>query len=133
MGRLPFKVMHETKSTAEQKHHDAVEKPSLSRLANHPADDDPHCKQGRSKPSSEGPQGFGSLAGSLDVRNPVAVEGDRGCQDDKKHYNIREKRADADIHSPQLKVFDRRSSPLRKRIETGRFLFLKLFTRLPEK
>ena len=33
-----FKVMYEDQSADEEKHHHAVEKPSLSRLANHPAE-----------------------------------------------------------------------------------------------
>jgi len=43
------------------------------------------------------------------------------------------KRADADIHFPQLKFNGRCSSPLRKRIETGRFFFFNFFTCLPKK
>jgi len=42
-------------------------------------------KQGRSKLASEGLTGFGCLASSLDVRDAVAVKGDRSGQDDKKH------------------------------------------------
>src|ERR1017187_2793126 len=69
--------------------------------------DNTHCKQGRSELAGEGPKGFGGLASSLNVRETVAVEGDRSGQDDKKHDHIREKRADAHIHLPQLKFFDR--------------------------
>ena len=46
--------------------------------------------------------------------NAVAVEGNRGCEDDEEHDQVREKRSHADIHSPLPKSFDRCSSPLRK-------------------
>ena len=35
---LSFEVMYEEQSADKEKDHDAVEKPSLSRLANHPAE-----------------------------------------------------------------------------------------------
>jgi hypothetical protein len=50
-----------------------------------------------------------------------------------KLENIREKRADANIHFPQLKFNGRCSSPLRKRIDAGRFFFFNFFTCLPKK
>jgi hypothetical protein len=67
------------------------------------------------------------------VRNTVAVEGNGGRQDDKEHDQIREKRADTDIHSPQLKFFDRCASPFRERTLTCALFLFNFFARLPEK
>ncbi len=39
-----FKVVYEDQSAAEEKHHHVVEKPSLSRLANHPAEGVGQCR-----------------------------------------------------------------------------------------
>jgi hypothetical protein len=49
-------------------------------------------KQGGGKLAGKGPKGFGGLAGSLDVRDAVVVEGDRSGQD-VKNMTIFEKNA----------------------------------------
>jgi hypothetical protein len=90
----------------------------VSQAHNHPVTNSPYSascdpRAARSgiyttnKPACEGAKGFGGLPRSLDVRDAVAVKRDGGCQDDKEHDHIREKRADADIHAPQLKFFGR--------------------------
>jgi hypothetical protein len=67
------------------------------------------------------------------LRDAVTVEGNGGCQDDKEHHDVREKRPDADINVPKLKFLECCSSPLSKRTLTCRLLFFNFFTRLPEK
>ena len=102
-------------------------------MARNPTPTMPMRKQGRSKPTGQGPEGFGGLPSSLDMRDAVAVEGNRSSQDDKKHHHIREKRTHTYIDVSQLKFLECCPSPLSKRTLTHRFLLFNLFTCLPEK